>query len=413
MTALLLYIDPGTGSMLFSLFIGIAAAVSFGLRALYLKLKFVFSGGKTDAKSDEKSVPFVIFSDHKRYWNVFKPICDEFERRKIPLVFYTASSDDPAFSENYEYVRAEYLGEKNKPYAKLNFLHADVLLATTPGLDVYQWKRSKGVKCYVHIPHSISDFAGYRMFALDHYDSVIASGENQRASLRKLEALRPSIKEKEFVVVGSTYLDAMKRRLDSLPPHSANVRKVVLVAPTWGKSGILAKFGEKFLSELAKTDFDIVIRPHPQSIVSEQHILQPLREKFPNSLWNFDNDNFDILNKADILITDFSGVMFDFALVFDKPIIYADTTFDSLPYDVDWLNEPLWEFTILDKLGIQLQEAQFADMQAIIEKAVASESLKAGREEVRRIAWQNQGKAAQATVDFLVLKQRQLSTSQN
>ena len=409
MTALLLYIDPGTGSMLFSLFIGIAAAASFGLRALYLKLKFVFSGGKTEAKGDEKSVPFVIFSDHKRYWNVFKPICDEFERRKVPLVFYTASPDDPALSEKYEYVSAEYLGEKNKPYAKLNFLHANILLATTPGLDVYQWKRSKGVKCYVHIPHSISDFAGYRMFALDHYDSVIASGENQRASLRKLEELRPSIKEKEFVVVGSTYLDAMKKRLDSLPPRSANMRKVVLVAPTWGKSGILAKFGEKFLSELEKTDFDIVIRPHPQSVVSEQHILQPLREKFPNFLWNFDNDNFDILNKADILITDFSGVMFDFALVFDKPIIYADTTFDSLPYDVDWLNEPLWEFTILDKLGIQLQEAQFADMQAVIEKAIASESLKAGREEVRRIAWQNQEKAAQATVDFLVEKQRDMT----
>ena len=28
----LLYIDPGTGSMLFSVFIGIAAAASFGLR---------------------------------------------------------------------------------------------------------------------------------------------------------------------------------------------------------------------------------------------------------------------------------------------------------------------------------------------------------------------------------------------
>lgn len=41
-----LYIDPGTGSMLFSLFIGIAAAATFGFRALYLKAKFLLSGGK-------------------------------------------------------------------------------------------------------------------------------------------------------------------------------------------------------------------------------------------------------------------------------------------------------------------------------------------------------------------------------
>ena len=112
-----LYIDPGTGSMLFSLFIGIAAAASFGLRALFLKLKFVFSGGKANEESDGKKIPYVIFSDHKRYWNIFRPICDEFEQRQVPLTYYTASPDDPVLSANYKYVHAEYLGEGNKPYS--------------------------------------------------------------------------------------------------------------------------------------------------------------------------------------------------------------------------------------------------------------------------------------------------------
>lgn len=405
MILLPLYIDPGTGSMLFSIFIGIATALSFGLRALYLKLKFVFSGGTTDLKRNEKSIPFVIFSDHKRYWNVFKPICDEFENRKIPVVFYTASSDDPALLEKYDYVKTEYLGEKNKPYARLNFLHADVLLATTPGLGVYQWKRSQNVKCYVHIPHSVCDFAGYRMFALDHYDSVIASGENQLSSMRKLEKLRPTIKQKEFIIAGSTYLDAMKQRLDSIPKNSINTRKVVLVAPTWGKSSILAKFGEKFLSALEKTPFDIVIRPHPQSVISDRHILLPLQKKFSSFTWNFDNDNFNILNKADIMITDFSGVMFDYSLVFDKPLIYTDTNFDSLPYDADWLDEPMWEFSILKKLGVQLKEEQFDEIEQVIEKTILSDELKKSRKEVRNESWQNIGKAADSTVNFLIKKQ--------
>lgn len=399
----LLYIDPGTGSMLFSLFIGLAAAATFGMRALIMKLKFVISGGKAE-KEDLNNIPFVIFSDHKRYWNVFKPICDEFERRGIDVVFYTASPDDPALSENYEHVKAEYLGDKNKPYARLNMLRADILLATTPGLNIYQWKRSKGVKCYVHIPHSISDFAGYRQFALDYYDSVIASGENQLPSMRKLEELRPSLHKKEFKVVGSTYLDSMKKRLDSMENCTRNEKKIVLVAPTWGKSGILSKFGEKFLAALQKTDFRIIVRPHPQSVVSEQSILKPLQEKFSEFEWNFDNDNFDVLKRADIMITDFSGVMFDYSLVFDKPLIYTDTEFDKSPYDADWLDEPMWEFTILDKLGIQLKEDQFDDMQNVIEKAIASESLKESRKQVRSVAWQNQGMAAGTTVDYLIEK---------
>ena len=78
---MLLYIDPGTGSMLFSLFIGIAATGVFLLRAAFIKIKFLFTGGKKSAL-DNDCIPYVIFSDSKRYWNVFKPICDEFEKRK-------------------------------------------------------------------------------------------------------------------------------------------------------------------------------------------------------------------------------------------------------------------------------------------------------------------------------------------
>lgn len=44
MNTLFLYIDPGTGSMLFSLFIGLATTAVFAGRALILKLKFLFSG---------------------------------------------------------------------------------------------------------------------------------------------------------------------------------------------------------------------------------------------------------------------------------------------------------------------------------------------------------------------------------
>lgn len=40
-----LYIDPGTGSMLFSLAVGILTAGVFAFRALALKLKFIFTGG--------------------------------------------------------------------------------------------------------------------------------------------------------------------------------------------------------------------------------------------------------------------------------------------------------------------------------------------------------------------------------
>ena len=41
-----LYIDPGTGSMLFAILIGVLGAAGFVLRNAIAKLRFVLSGGK-------------------------------------------------------------------------------------------------------------------------------------------------------------------------------------------------------------------------------------------------------------------------------------------------------------------------------------------------------------------------------
>ena len=78
----LLYIDPGTGSMLFAILIGILGAVTYLLKNWMVKLRFLLSGGKkVEANADK--LPVVIFSDDKRYWNVFEPVCREFDKRGV------------------------------------------------------------------------------------------------------------------------------------------------------------------------------------------------------------------------------------------------------------------------------------------------------------------------------------------
>ena len=41
-----LYIDPGTGSMLFTILIGVLGALVYAFRNVLMKAKFAFSGGK-------------------------------------------------------------------------------------------------------------------------------------------------------------------------------------------------------------------------------------------------------------------------------------------------------------------------------------------------------------------------------
>ena len=405
-----LYIDPGTGSMLFTILIGLLGTAVYLLRNVFVKLRFLIGGGAKQKAGDEERVPYAVFSDHKRYWNSFEPICEEFEKRGLPLLFMTASPDDPALEKAYEHVRCRFIGEGNRAFAKLNFLKADILLSTTPGLDVYQWKRSKDVKWYVHVLHMASDPTTYRMFGLDYYDALLLSGDYQVEQVRKLEALR-GLPAKEIRLVGLPYLDKMLQRLESeAVPQDHPV--TILLAPSWGESSLLSRYGEKIIEAALSTGYYVIVRPHPQSFTAEKDLIDRLTKAFPESdrlEWNRDNDNYDVLRRSDIMISDFSGVIFDFSLVFQKPVIYADTSFDKSPYDAWWLDEELWTFQTLPKIGKQLKETDLGTLKGLIDEMLGSSSYSDAIDLARDEAWVHRGQSASRIVDYLQEKERKLT----
>lgn len=406
---LFMYIDPGTGSMLFTILIGVLSAGYYFLRNLLMKMKFAFSGGKVK-EQDESHIPYAIFTDSKRYLTIFKPICDEMEKRGEKLVYLTAEEDDPLLKENYENVRTEFLGEGNRAYARMNMLKADVVLSTTPGLDVYQWKRSRDVKWYAHVLHAAGDVTMYRMFGIDYYDAMLLSGEFQIKQVRDLEALR-GLPEKEACLVGIPHMDALRERLlqaGSAPDHETTI----LLAPSWGPSSILNKYGKKMIDELIATGYKVIIRPHPQTFVSEKDMIEPLMKAYPETdklVWDRNIDNFDTLNQSDILISDFSGVVLDYALVFDRPVICAETSFDNGIYDSWWLGEREWIFETLDKIGVKLTPDNMDNIKELVEKALTDTKLKEGRDKARAESWANMGKSVDSIVDYMIEKRKELN----
>ncbi|MDO4420370.1 MAG: CDP-glycerol glycerophosphotransferase family protein [Ruminococcus sp.] len=403
-----LYIDPGTGSMLFTILIGVIGAAVYSLRMLFIKLKYKMSGGKVEIANQK--LPYVIFSDNKRYWSIFEPICREMNKRGKEIVYITASPDDPALSCEYANVKAECIENENKLFTRLNFLNADIVLSTTPGLDVYQWKRSKEVKYYVHIPHAANDITLYRMFGIDYYDSILLSGDYQIEDIRALEKLR-ELPEKELLKVGIPYMDEMVARLESSPETEEHPR-TVLLAPSWGPSAIFGVHGSKIIEVLLKTGYHIIIRPHPQSFTSEKDLMDKLMAEYPESdqlEWNRDNDNFEVLKRSDILISDFSGVTFDFSLVYNKPIIYTDPKIDVSVYDAWWLDKPLWTASALPRIGRELTNENMENLKELIDSCLEDSQYSKGRAEVKAETWAHAGESAVRVADYLVEKYNELN----
>lgn len=398
-----LYIDPGTGGMLFTVLFGIFGVAVFSLRALLIRMKYRVSG--QSSKINEQKIPIVIHCENKRYWNIFEPILNEFEKQQKKIVYLTESEDDPVFQKDYKYIKPEFIGKGNKAISKLNLVNATVLFSTTPSLDVFQWKRSKNVDCYIHIMHAAKDITMYRMYGTDHYDAFILSGELQVKQIRQMEEMR-GIKPRDYEICGVPYLDEMKKRVENAGPVPSHER-TVLLAPSWGESGILSRFGRKLIDDLISTGYKIIVRPHPQSFVSEKNMLDKLMSQYsdPSKVeWNSDTDNFDVLMRSDVLISDYSGVMFEFAMVFDKPIIYTDTKFDPRPYDADWIEETPWTFSILPELGPKLDESNVDMIKELIDQSLDDEAFRAGREKARKDIWAHIGESAKRSADFIIKK---------
>ena len=398
--SLFCYIDPGTGSLLFSALFGIIGTLFFLSKALIIKLKnFSFTNVNKKDKNSKTKSKIIIYGEDKRYYNVFKPIIEELINLEIPITYYSSSEDDPIFEIKNDLLHSEFIGTGNKAYAKLNFIETDICLMTTPNLDVFQLKKSKGVKKYVHIMHAPSEAALYCLYSLDFFDAVLLNGKNQIDDIRELENLRKT-KIKELDIIGSTYLDELEKKKEIAEIKSKfknnNDKRTVLIAPSWGINGLLTRFGDKLIDAILENDFYCIVRPHPQSLIVEKELIEKLKDKYKdnkNLEWDFDVDNILSLSRADVMLSDFSGVIFDYAFLFEKPAIIPSFTFDKRGTDAIELKDETWTLKTLPKISVSLDENNFSEIANIVSETINNETIKENILKVKEEAYMYRGEA--------------------
>lgn len=403
------YLDPGTGSMLLSGLVAVFATLFFIVKNLYYKC-LVFFAGLLGSRIKYKHLSLVIYSEGNTYWTTFQPILQELEKRKINTIFLTSSIDDPVFKENYCYINSQYIGMGNKAYATLNFLEADILVSTTPGLDVLQIKRSKGVKNYIYIMHSFVGIGKYQLYSFDYFDYILCSGQYQIDQLRMLENVRGT-KPKTLLKSGCSYADILIERLKK-NTVTENQKPIILIAPTWGNNSLFNYISEEDILRIVHLDCEIIIRPHPQMKIATPEILdkfQSLLKDYSNIRWDFSHDNFLSLYQCDLLISDLSGIIYDAVFVFEKPIIalYDEININGIEqYD---LPQPIWDLKFFADMGTLIHINEVASLPGIIEKNLDSSSLSESKIRFfKKEGFYNEGQSSSKIVQQLINIQENL-----
>jgi hypothetical protein len=362
--SILLYIDPGTGSLLISAIIGFVVSILYSVKGLFYKVSNLFlgAGGNTVFDFSDK---IVFFSEGKAYWRVYKPVVLELINNKQNFVYLSADKDDEGLSISSEHVETHYIGNIRQAIFVLNILKAKMCVMTTPQLDVVALKRSKDVDHYCHIVHSPTVIHTYKKFAFDYYDSVLCSSESQINSLNYLEDQRNSTR-KQLFKTGCTYYDVFLSKTE-------NNGDSILLAPTWGDKSFFKSCGKEILRNLLEGGHKVVFRPHPQSWVSDKELLNDIVTSFSsNANLTIDKETGGekAISQSKLLICDItSGMIFDMAFVYKKPVVAIRFDWKDGGYESSNLLKETAAIDLLKDVGDVINIEDVKDISAIVDKS--------------------------------------------
>ena len=178
----------------------------------------------------------------------------------------------------------------------------------------------------------------------------------------------------------------------------------VLLAPSYGAKGFLSHYDIGFAEKLAMHGFKLIFRPHPQSFKEESKIVQKVKvrlEKYSNIEWDINPDGTESFKKADILISDMSGVKIDFAFIYRKPFITLPVSLHNLEdFEIADLGGS-WTEEALQEIGYQIKSNEIDKLDKIILK-VLNEKTSILIEDFRNKHVYNWGNASNVIAEYLI-----------
>ena len=300
----------------------------------------------------------VFYAEGGGYYKYFKSVIDWIVGNSNVIVHYV--TNDPkdgvfALAAANPQIRAYYIGPV-KIIPLLMKMDAEIVVMTTPDLNTYQLKRSyvkKDVE-YVYLDHGpTSVHMCYRKGAFDHFDTIMCNGPFQVAEHRATEKVY-GLKAKNLVESGYPLLDTLLREEGRGKREGGPKR--IMIANSHQRDNIFDTCLDELVKVLSAPDREIVIRPHPQYVRRNPARWEAIKSRYSSTSTSSRHliieDDFSkpsTMDRSDVLITDWSGIAYEYAFKTKRPVLFVDTPMkvinpewkkiDIVPTDISFRNE--------------------------------------------------------------------------
>lgn len=288
----------------------------------------------------------VFYSESSGFYKYYKGIIEYIlKNTNIAVHYITSDPNDQVFaiSQSQPRLKPYYIAEKRLITLMMR-LDCDVMVMTMPDIENFHIKRSyvrKDIE-YVYVPHCIDSInMTMRTGAVDHYDSVLCVGKHQKEEITNTEAVY-GLPHKTLVDWGYTLLDEMRAQY-AASAHEDKPGKKILIAPSWQKDNIVDSCLEEILDTLKGRGYQITVRPHPQEVRLKQAYMEQLEAKYAADRdveIQTDFSSNSTVFEADLLITDWSGITYEYAFTTLRPVLFIDTPMKVMNPEYEKINTP-------------------------------------------------------------------------
>ena len=272
----------------------------------------------------------VFYSESSGFYKYYKSIIEYIlKNTNITIHYITSDFNDQVFeiAKTEKHLKPYYIEEK-KLITLMMKMDADVVVMTMPDINNYHIKRSyirKDIE-YVYMPHGVdSPNLTMRKGSMDNYDSVFVTGKYQREECEKTNQVY-KLPDRKIIDLGYPLIDEMTADYKKSKKKSTK-EKTIMIAPSWQKDNIIDLCLEKVLNSMKGEDYKVVVRPHPQHVRHMKEFFEKMKEKYAgtNIIIQTDFSSNDSVFNADLLITDWSSIGYEYAFTTEKPVISIDT----------------------------------------------------------------------------------------
>ena len=165
---------------------------------------------------------------------------------------------------------------------------------------------------------------------------------------------------------------------------AAGQKKTILIAPSWQKENILDSCIELLLDGLKDLEYQVIVRPHPQYVRHFEAKIDALAEKYKSWGISFQKDfsSNKTVYMADLLVTDWSSIAFEYAFSTLKPVLFINTPMKVINPDYRELSTLPVDLELRDKVGISVEtkELKMQDkLKETVEKLLTEPAEKPAR----------------------------------